>query len=211
MNVQEGNVGNRGDVLKHEALVAFAELLLARNPGGVRHVETHAFRLDAPLSRPWTGTGRYAELEAPWVAKGRYRCSAGLVADVLGPAGRLVLAEADPETRAALAAQVAAEGLRLELLVEDALLLASRELPPMAMLVHVDPFDHPARYWPTVSHLLRWRGDRDAIVVAFAYDRGGPIEWPGAPEGTVAIGARWDAPYGLAAWATRGIAEAARW
>jgi 23S rRNA A2030 N6-methylase RlmJ len=212
VNVQDGNVGNRGDVLKHVALVELAALLRARNPGGVRHVETHTFRLDAPLSRAWSGEGRYGALEAPWVARGRYRCSAGLVADVLGPVGRLALAEAHPETRAALAAAVAAEGLVVDALVDEAFALGEIALPPMPLLVHVDPFDHARRYWPLVERLLAtWRRpEEDAVVLAFAYDKTDAIAWPEAPAGLVAIGRRDDRPYGVAAWASPGIAEAAR-
>lgn len=209
-NIQDNNVGNRGDVLKHVSLVALAKLLRLRNPGLVRHVETHAFRLTAPLVRAVDApVGDYAELEKPWVAKGLYRCSAGLVADALGPPVKLLLAEADPATRAVLAEQIAAEGLDVEALVEDAMLLA--KVPPgepAPLLIHVDPFDHPMRYWPLVQHLLRtWRRpDQDAVVVAFAYDREGSVAWPPPPGDLLPIGRNEEYPYGVSAWASPAIA-----
>ncbi|MFN7143612.1 MAG: hypothetical protein ACK4YP_07555, partial [Myxococcota bacterium] len=60
-NVQDRNVGNVGDIVKHAALVALAGLLRRRNAGLVRHVETHTFRLVAPLPEPALWRGRVAE------------------------------------------------------------------------------------------------------------------------------------------------------
>jgi hypothetical protein len=222
-NLQDANVGNRGDIVKHAALVALATLLRARNAGPVRHVETHTFRLTAPLPDPALWSSRVAELglsdhayaaiEAPWAAQGRYRCSAGLVADTLGAPLSLLLAEAHAPTRALLQAALAEEGLPVDALVDDALALAA--LPPGApapLLVHVDPFDHPAGYWPVVAALLdRWRlPAHDAVVLSFAYDKRGPIAWPPPPPGLSALGRLDLAPYGLAAWASPGIAADAR-
>lgn len=224
-NVQDRNVGNRGDVHKHAALVALVELLAARSAGPVRHVETHCFRLDAPLPDPARVAGFDAELppaaaawrrlEAPWLARGRYRCSAGLALDVLGPRARLALAEAHGPTRAALAAALSAEEAPLDTLVDDAGALPAAPLAdprPLPLSIHVDPFDHPVHHWPTVERLLAaWRRpDQDAVVLAFAYDRAGPIRWPGPPRGLVALGEWAMAPYGLAAWGTPTLAEEAR-
>lgn len=224
-NVQDRNVGNRGDVHKHAALVALVELLAGRTVGPVRHVETHCFRLDAPLPDPARVGGFAAELppaadpwrrvEAPWLLRGRYRCSAGLALDVLGSRARLALAEAHGPTRAALAAALAAEGAPLDTLVDDAAALPGATLgDPRALplSIHVDPFDHPVHHWGTVERLLRaWRRpDQGAVVLAFAYDRAGPITWPGPPGGLVALGEWAIAPYGLAAWATPGLAGEAR-
>jgi hypothetical protein len=225
-NIQDRNVGNRGDVVKHVALVALADLLRSRNAGLVRHVETHTFRLHAPLPDPdaWAAQAgaiaaghareRYRALEAPWIARGAYRCSAGLVADALGEPVRLLLAEAHGPTRDALAAALAAEAIGTDGVVAEAEALATLPAPttPAPLLVHVDPFDHPLRYWPTVEHLLAtWRHpDHDAVVFTFGYDRGGPLAWPPPPRDLVPVG-RLDAlPYGLAAWASPGLVAAAR-
>lgn len=220
-NVQDNNVGNVGDVVKHAALVALAGLLRRRNPGLVRHVETHTFRLAAPLPDPARWRARttdprlaaYVAREEAFVEHGQYRCSAGLVADTLGTPVRLLLAEAHPPTRAALAEALAAEALPVDALVDDAAALTT--LPPgepAPLLVHVDPFDHPRGYWPIVAHLLdAWRlPSHDAVVLAFAYDKRAPIDWPEPPAGTRPLGRLDAAPYGLAAWASPAITEEAR-
>jgi hypothetical protein len=225
-NVQDRNVGNRGDVIKHAALVALASALRARNPGLVRHAETHTFRLHAPLPDPtrWhaaittlpPGPARnaYTARQAPWVARGLYRCSAGLAADTLGAPMRLLLAEAHAPTHAALAAALAAEGLPFEALVHDAGALALLPAPavPAPLLVHVDPFDHPLAYWDTVTHLLTtWRRPKhDAVVLAFACDKATPLTWPAPPADLLPLGRLDAAPYGLAAWASPGFAPDAR-
>jgi 23S rRNA A2030 N6-methylase RlmJ len=215
VNIQDRNVGNRGDVVKHAALVAIANAMRARTPGPIRHVETHTFRLVAPLvdAAGWAaraaGLDTYAAYEAPWVARGLYRCSAGLAADVLGPPCRLLLAEAHPPTRAALGEALVDEGLSVDALVDDAhALLTLPPGEPAPLLLHVDPFDHPSGYWPVVEHLLaRWRRpDQDAAVLAFAYDKRAPIHWPDPPGGLAPLGRLDAAPYGLAAWATPALA-----
>ncbi len=222
-NIQDRNVGNVGDIVKHAALVALAELLRRRDAGLVRHVETHTFRLVAPLPDPagWrarvatipSAAAAYVAREEPWVAQRLYRCSAGLVADTLGAPTHLLLAEAHGPTRAALAASLAEEGLTVDALVDDAAALAALPPgPPAPLLVHVDPFDHPRGYWPVVARLLdAWRRpDQDAVVLAFAYDKRGPVDWPAPPPGLVALGRLDTPPYGLAAWASPGFAEDAR-
>jgi hypothetical protein len=212
VNIQDRNVGNLGDIVKHAALVELAALLRARNPGLVRHVETHCFRLVAPLPDPqgWAanaerGSERYRRAELDWVARGRYRCSAGLAADTLGPPVELLLAEAHAETRAALSAALAEERLRATV-VDDAhhLPTPSAAVPT---LVHVDPFDHPAGYWPVVERVIT---SGDTVVLAFAYDKVGPISWPVAPGGLQPLGRLDAGRYGLAAWASSEIAGPAR-
>lgn len=225
-NVQDRNVGNRGDVVKHAALVALATCLRARNPGLVRHAETHTFRLYAPLPDParWLAEvaalppcpalDAYTAAQAPWVARGLYRCSAGLAADTLGAPVRLLLAEAHGPTRAALAAALAEEALPVEALVPDASALAALASPdlPAPLLVHVDPFDHPLAHWDTVTRLLTaWRAPHhDAVVLAFAYDKTGPLRWPRPPADLAPVGHLDAAPYGLAAWTSPGFAADAR-
>ena len=120
--------------------------------------------------------------------------------------------EADEATREALATAVREEGLPVEALVSDALLLA-QDLsgPPGGLFIHVDPFDHPGRYWPVVKALLTGlrRADQPAVVLAFGYDRHQALVWPDPPADLIALG-RLDArPYGLAAWGSVGLANRA--
>ena len=103
VNSQDRNVGNRGDILKHAALVALAELMATRT--NLRYLETHAYRLVAPCdAERWSlelhslrrdhAFERYAALEKTWVERGLYRCSVGLA---LEPAPRC---QADPRRAA---------------------------------------------------------------------------------------------------------------
>jgi hypothetical protein len=207
MNIQDGNVGNRGDLRKHEALAAILDTLAAASSGPVLVVETHCFRLDAALPRPTAPmNARLTALQAPWAARGRYRCSAGLACDILGDRARLLLAEADGPTRAALSDALVSEGRHVVALVDDAAALVDfgRSVAPAAVFIHVDPFDHPRYHWPVVEALLdRWRSaDTPCAVLAFAYDKAGPIVWPGAPAGLPLCGSLADPPYGLAVWST---------
>lgn len=218
-NIQDNNVGNRGDVVKHATLVALARLLRARNPGTIRHIETHCFRLTAPfahkeghdwhadVARLGSAAAPYARLEAPYMQGGAYRCSAGLVADTLGADCRLLLAEAHAPTRARLSAAIEAEGLGLDALVPEARLLpeALAGRSPLPTLIHVDPFDHPRWYWETVEALVSHAGPeagQDVLVLAFAYDKHAPIVFPAPPSGLRWVGHRPDAPYSLGLWAS---------
>ena len=46
-NIQSGNVGNLGDILKHAALVELGSLLRSRNPDGrSNYLDTHTFLLE---------------------------------------------------------------------------------------------------------------------------------------------------------------------
>lgn len=213
VNVQDDNVGNVGDVAKHVALVALADLLRSRNAGPVRHVETHAYRLTGSARAAIEGgSARWRALQAPWAARGRYRCSAGLAYDALGPETRLVLSEIHGETRAALRGDLEQEGIVAEAVLDDLRgLLRVPLLPRLPTLLHVDPFDHPSQCWDVVQHVVAAAGPeaRDVAVLVFAHDRKGPLAWPPAPPGLSPVG-RWDAvPYALAAWASPDLVRAA--
>ena len=217
VNRQLKNVGNRGDLHKHLALIALAEIL--RPYPGACHIETHSFLLHAPLPDPAAFEAalqalpqgpvlaRYLALQAPYLALGAYRCSGGLARDVLGPGTRLYLSEAHAQTRAQLLSQIHAEGAIAEVL-EDAAQLADLSLEPAPMLLHVDPFEHPRSIWPVVEALVKQGGP--VLVLCFAWDKTGPILWPPAPAGLVLLGERPDPPYGLAAWASPELQGAAQ-
>jgi hypothetical protein len=114
-NTQDSNVGNRGDILKHAALVALGESMSPH--AHLRYLETHAYRLVAACdSERWRrellslgrhrASKRYVDLEKTWIEGGRYRCSVGLILDLL-PGARLILAEQHGPTRLQLLAQLA--------------------------------------------------------------------------------------------------------
>lgn len=103
---QEGNAGNRGDVLKHLALVGLL-LEFRKIRGRLLYAETHAFRSETALPPPrdadWRNnvemmpddpvTQVYKNHEEPFVAKGRYSCSVGIASALLPDDTDLVLCE----------------------------------------------------------------------------------------------------------------------
>ncbi len=217
VNKQDRNVGNRGDILKHAALVALAELMAPRS--GLRYLETHAYRLVAPCDaerwhrgvrsfRGESGYDRYAALEKKWVDDGKYRCSVGLALDAL-PRVRLVLAEHCSHTRRQLLAQLAeedADHLVLDDAAEFGRLAGSRAGPGLAL---VDPFRSVHECWSSFCRgFCALCGGHDALVLAFQHNRHG-VEWPEAPHGLTLIATVDDDSYHLASYATPAMGEAA--
>ncbi len=206
-NRQSRSVGNLGDVLKHAALVELASVLLdAGEP--VHFIDTHAFLLRSPLadSARWErevealgskspAPPRYVELERASLARtGDYRCSAGLVMDVLGARRRATdLGELDGLTRASLREQVKEEELEHVDVADDAkaaLRSAGERLKAASacsLLVHVDPFSLSAAAWATLAPGLDTVCERavHAVLVVYRYTRSAPTPWPAAPRGVV--------------------------
>ena len=216
---QLGNVANRGDIIKHVALVG---LLRALGPtiGRLLYVETHAFRPEATLSddrvRAWTdatSTGlpksaaarEYIELERASLARGRYLCSVGLAKAVLRATrvGRTdcVLCEAGADSRRLLAASL----WNATILTDNALL--EHSLTPRAGLfdavfIHVDPY----RLTDSETLFAAWlegakRAAKDVapvVALVFDYENKG---WPKEPvPGMRLIGTTSLPPFFLAAY-----------
>lgn len=225
-NPQARNVGNLGDILKHAALVEIAARLAAQ-ASTVRWVETHTYLLHAPLPEPerwereveamlarYPAYGRYVAHERAVIARtGRYRCSSGLVLDVLGDrrAGA-TLGEANGLTRAMLREQIAAERFGHVLVVDEAraaLHHASADAGG-GLLVHVDPFKLTADGWaglaPGLDDLCA--GARDVVLVAYRYTRQARSPWPAAPRGTTGpISERRGGPHEVAVYASTPMTE----
>lgn len=217
-NIQYGNVGNLGDILKHAALTQLGSALRDRVGSDVSYVETHAFRLSAPIADPgewklesgrlaksYDGYAPYIRLEQDPVARGEYRCSAGLAQDVMAPAATW-LAESDIRTRERLALQVQQEGLSGVTVVEaaDHLPNAVRGKQRRGFLMLVDPFEDPTEYWPTVNGIVREVHHKDlaGAIVVFAYRRSA-LAWPPPPDGFVGpVATAGQLPFQLAVYAT---------
>ena len=166
LNVQYGNVGDLGDILKHGALVELAVMMGTPGTGPVSYVETNTFILRAPIANnnwqeevavelnSWSGYQRYYEREVREVREGNYRCSCGLALDFL-PGATLYLAEADSPTRAVLQEQLAAESITPAYLLSEAQSFAQVEFRGESgpLLMFVDPFGTPHAYWSAVSNL----------------------------------------------------------
>jgi 23S rRNA A2030 N6-methylase RlmJ len=227
-NRQQGHVGNLGDVLKHAALCELATLLF-RTHGRVDYVETNTFLLHSPVAshEQWArdvddlattrpGYARYAQRERTSLEHtGRYRCSAGLVLDVLGDnLGCAVLAEANAVTRMELREQLAAEKHERVLVVDDAKNVdVARTVPDGgALLVHVDPFTLTATGWAEIAAPLDALVSRSAaaVVVIYRYSRNASEPWPTAPCGASAVAQTRGGPHAIGAYATPSIRDAAR-
>jgi 23S rRNA A2030 N6-methylase RlmJ len=225
-NRQLRNVGNLGDIVKHAALVELATFL-ARDHGDVSFVDTHAFQLYAPLAdrARWDrevralvnrheAYARYEALERASLERtGEYRCSSGLVIDVLGEKrAHAVLGEANAATRAVLASQVKEEQLENVLVAEDAARVddASRVREGATLLVHVDPFTLSDEVWSEIAPALDAMCGRSAraVIVAYRYSRNASAPWPRAPTGTTGpIGTVRHGPHDFAAYASSELVD----
>lgn len=220
MNLQTGNVGNLGDILKHAALVQLALALQKRAGQDSCYVETHSFLLQAPirdngtwekavarLSETLSGYKLYAEIEQPLIDKQEYRCSAGLVLDLLQPSSAY-LAEIDPATRQTLSDQVVAEGRGAIVTLTEAaeqLPIVIDRRPRSAFLMLVDPFEDPNEVWPIVSRVVDAVGHQGLVgaIEVFAYGDV-PVIWPDPPTGFAGpVSTMNKIPYQLALYATK--------
>ncbi|MFO0555334.1 MAG: hypothetical protein U0271_43560 [Polyangiaceae bacterium] len=219
-NRQSGHVGNLGDIIKHAALVELAFLLKGRG-APVSFVDTHTFRLRAPLAKPprfareleahvrsYRAAERYAEMErASLLRTGNYRCSSGLVLDVLGEdRACAVLGEANGLTRAELREQLADEGHARVHVVEDASFVDRGGWVPAggAVLVHVDPFALTPAEWDPIAPVLDAIAARasSAVFVLYRYTRVARIPWPTPPSGTRFVAENRGAPHEVAMFAS---------
>lgn len=227
-NRQSGHVGNLGDIVKHAALVELAAMLAERH-AAVSFVDTHTFLLHAPLAHGdrWQREvdarltqqptyARYVERERAWLGRtGEYRCSSGLVLDVLGE--RLacaVLGEANGLTRAELKRQLAEERQARVFVVDEAAAVDREARVPEggALLVHVDPFALTAGAWAELAPALDALAARaaEAVLVVYSYTRAARTKWPAAPTDTTFIAEHRGAPHEVALYASAGSAEGAR-
>ncbi len=219
VNIQLQNVGNRGDILKHGALTQLAVLLRQRVGPESVYIETHAYLLDSSivdaqdwkrqslrLAQTYRGYHAYVEREAKLVERGRYRCSAGLILDVLSPRSAF-LAEIDPQTRRQLKRQLSEEGFSNSVTITD----SAERLPTVigkrdcnGFLMLVDPFENPLQCWPTVLRIAQALQHAELVsaIEVFAYaDKA--FNWPSPPVGFKGPIATVDPyPFQLAVYAT---------
>lgn len=227
VNRQSRSVGNLGDILKHAALTELAYVLAERGP--VSFVETHTFLLHSPIAdlERWgrevdalvakhRAYARYAALERASLARSEhYRCSSGLVLDVLGDRRDTAsLAEADATTRAQLREQLGAEAHPNVILSADATLALCDARPEIAaLLIHVDPFALSPDLWASLApklDALCERSSRVAVVV-YRYTRSAPSPWPTAPRSTLGPVAHIrGGPHELAVYASLEVEDAVR-
>ncbi len=225
-NRQSRSVGNLGDILKHGVLVELAGRLASPT---LRYVDTHTYLLHAPAADParWSreldalvvahpAHARYAALERASLARtSHYRCSSGLVLDVLGDRrGSLVLGEANPVTRAQLEAQITEERhANVEVAPDAALALTLAAASAGPLLIHVDPFSLSPEVWASLAPSLDALGERSnaTALVVYRYTRSAPSPWPIAPAGTLGPVAQIrGGPHELAAYASADLRDTVR-
>ncbi len=225
-NRQSRSVGNLGDVLKHGVLVELAGRLASPT---LRYVDTHTFLLHAPAADPvrWSNEidalvaahpayARYAALERASLSRAsHYRCSSGLMLDVLGDRrGNLVLGEANPLTRAQLEEQITEERhANVEVAPDAAVALTLAGASAGPLLIHVDPFSLSPELWASLAPALDALGERSSAMalVAYRYTRSAPSAWPVAPVGTLGPVAQIrGGPHELAAYASAALRDTVR-
>lgn len=233
MNKQHKNVGNLGDILKHGALVRLAKLMRNRAiKAPLLYFDTHAFLLQAPWNEGliWKQAVNrqlaeypyykdYVRLQVERLARGApYRCSAGLVIDVIRDIPhRIYLAEQDPQTRAQLQEQVRAEMIRGVSVVEHARQFS--DTPPVggedfeyekedvALLALVDPFVLDHTEWAEIARALAGfvMPESHGVIQVFDYHKPDIPQprWPEPPEGFLGpVATHVQGPYRHAVFAT---------
>ncbi|MBK6520004.1 MAG: hypothetical protein IPG04_39205 [Polyangiaceae bacterium] len=221
-NRQHGHVGNLGDVTKHAALVELAAMLAERF-ASVSFVDTHTFLLHAPLANAelWRreadnrlakqpAYARYFDLERAYLERtGEYRCSSGLVLDVLGEQlACAVLGEANGLTRAELKGQLAEGGTPG---------CTSSTGPRGRQEAHVPSAGGAARASSTPSRsrpggpspaldALSARAAA-AVFVLYSFTRAGRTAWPVPPIGTSFVAEHRGAPHEVALFVSAAVEE----
>jgi 23S rRNA A2030 N6-methylase RlmJ len=236
-NKQLDNVGNLGDILKHGALVRLAKLMSTKAiKAPLLYFDTHAFMLNAP----WNNTLKwkqavnqelsehpyykdYVRLEAQRLDRDEpYRCSAGLVIDVINDIPhRVYLAEKDDETRQKLQEQVRSEPIRCDAIVDEAKKLADI-VPPggddfeyekkdVAVFALIDPFELDHAEWAEISSVIAdfTAEDSYGVIQVFDYDADADQpQWPEPPENFYGPVATLDrGPYHNAVYASRKMVD----
>lgn len=232
-NKQMENVGNLGDILKHGALVRLAKLMSTKAiKAPLLYFDTHAFMLNAPWNNKlkWKQAVNrelaehpyykdYVRLEADRLDdEEAYRCSAGLVIDVINDIPhRVYLAEKDDESRRTLQDQVRSEPIRCDAIVDEASKLADI-VPPggddfeyeksdVAVFALIDPFELEHAEWAELSGVIAdfTAEDSYGVIQVFDFDiDADESQWPEPPENFYGPVATLDrGPYHNAVYATR--------
>lgn len=194
-NMQAGNVGNEGDILKHAALCALAHRLQKLHPDRtITYLESNAFLRETRLANPdwamqtdllcrqFNGYEAYRSLQAPFATQQRYLCSVGIANSILGKAEN-ILYEADPETGSLLGQQLQQAGDDTRLLGTDHGQLQQLPVihPKQPLLALIDPFVQTDGLVSNALSLLAVPdAGVDTVVLLFDYRKHSNPVWPGA-------------------------------
>lgn len=222
-NIQDGNVGNLGDILKHAALVQLAKIFAEKIPQTRYYLDSHSYLYQSRLVNPaWSTETRnllgqstlyqdYIDLEAPYISRGEYLCSSGLVNKLI-PDAHLLLCESNRSTREWLLQQLADNKVDYHTVKGQLASWAKRKsfkrLPNL--LVLIDPFELTDGLWQAVSKCLGKMLGRNASAIMLVFDhlKQAEREWPDAPAGWIGPVASVSVPpYHLAVYTTADFAQ----
>jgi 23S rRNA A2030 N6-methylase RlmJ len=226
-NVQHGNVGNFGDILKHAALVSLAKALSRANAHTtINYLDTHAYLLTSRLANTqWQREvmelcvqhpryEHYYAIEQVFANKGRYLCSAGLARIGLTHP-RLYLSEKDPATREQLQRQLGEQGITPDCVLDEVQQWQTPvcKITAGPLLALIDPFVLTEAQWQAAVHAVErlHKPGEDGFIEVFTYDKAFPSAgWPEPPRGWVGPVAQMARPpYFLAVYATPSVKECA--
>ena len=221
VNLQDGNVGNLGDILKHAALVQLTNVFSEHIRDTKYYLDSHSYLYQSRLAvADWYGQTEellkhsalyqdYIDIEAPYINKGEYLCSSGLV-NKLMPDAHLLLCESNRTTREWLLQQLADNRVTYHTVKEQMMKWIKgksfKRLPNLLALI--DPFELTDELWATMNQCLGKMLQQQATVImlAFDYKKQDAREWPAtAGEGLHYAGSIAMQPYHLAAYATDDI------
>lgn len=227
-NIQIGNVGNVGDIIKH---VALTQLIQTCSP--TLYIDFHTFRLFAPCSdvNRWKreveklkgsdekAFEKYIELEKQILENKPYRCSSGLAIDLLKKNAKFVFSEQDKSTREILREQVEQEKVEYIIMNHSSELknlLVDKFFQKMkneVVFSLVDPFVLNETEWNEICDGLnefnKKYGIKEGVIEVFNYDKqgGDKVNWNFTPPaGFTLVGSTYAERYALAVYATSGIA-----
>jgi 23S rRNA A2030 N6-methylase RlmJ len=202
-NIQNHNVGNLGDIIKHTALLQLACLIWVRNERvPINYVDTHAYVLRGKLANEnwWRVVTRlrdnfsayqaYINLEEPVIDSGEYLCSTGITVACISDV-RLYLSEAHPDTRNLLRHQLAAQNIVPAILLEDVNAwqsLATDQVDKLPLLALIDPFVLTDDIWRSACDAIAKLHNPHAhgLLEVFTYDdTREKIDWPNPPRGWI--------------------------
>lgn len=222
-NIQDGNVGNLGDILKHAALVQLAKVFASQIPDTKYYLDSHSYLYQSRLVNPeWQAQSQvlqkqsalykdYIELEAPYINRDEYLCSSGLVNKLL-PDAHLLLCESNRTTREWLLQQLADNKVDYHTVKEQlaswALRKSFKKLPNLLILI--DPFELTDALWLAANQCLSNMLHKGAstIMLVFDYKKQQVREWPDAPKGWLIRVAKISTPpYHLAVYASEDFVQ----
>lgn len=219
-NIQDNNVGNIGDILKHAALVNLLPILKAEK-NKVTCLDTHTYRLDSELANTdwqsdvdrylssYPAYRKYIECESKYVAQGRYRCSSGIMIDELDEPV-LLLSERHQPTRELLTEQLEEESVSYMLEHELLDWPKRNDLSETDKLfVLFDPFEFNNNEWQAVTKIINsiFLDTGTGIIEAFTYQHQHRyLDWPEPPTSWLGpVSVIDQEPYHLAVYASRNI------